>query len=91
MRLDVYLISVGKTVAAAAEELGYGHETVRMWVRGKRIPRAAAMADIKRWSCDKVTATDFYPVNEPDETVPSASAAAQPQHAVPAAGAEHHG
>ncbi len=90
MRLDVYLTSIGKTVAAAAEELGYGHETVRMWVRGKRIPRAAAMADIKRWSGGEVTATDFYPVNEPAETVPSATEGAQPQHAVAVAGASHH-
>ena len=60
MSFDDFLKEAGKSDARAAKELGCSSECVRLWRRGKRMPRSEAMARIKDWSGGKVTAEDFY-------------------------------
>ena len=64
MSFDDFMKEAGKSDAQAAEELGYTSECVRLWRRGKRMPRSEAMARIKDWSGGKVTAADFYEASE---------------------------
>ncbi len=59
MRLAAYLRAKGLTISAAARQIGVNIETFRTWVRGKRVPRTAAMRTVMAWSGGLVTANDF--------------------------------
>lgn len=59
MRLKDYLSAQGLSISDAARQTGIKNETFRKWVQGERVPRAAAMRQVMRWSGGLVTANDF--------------------------------
>ena len=63
MTLNQYLTEHRITVATAAKEMGLGHETVRLWKIGARIPRPNNIALVEHWSGGCVSAADWYPNN----------------------------
>lgn len=61
MTLDDYCRERGVGDVEAAGALGVSPECVRLWRKGRRMPRPAAVAKIEAWSGGAVTAADFYP------------------------------
>ena len=59
MQLKAFLSSKGLSIADAARQTRVKHETFRKWVHRERIPRAAAMRTLTKWTGGLVTANDF--------------------------------
>lgn len=60
MKLDEYLLNVGKTQAAFAREVEESPQNIGRYVNGDRIPEEHVMFKIFEATSGKVTANDFY-------------------------------
>jgi DNA-binding transcriptional regulator YdaS (Cro superfamily) len=60
MKLIDWLESNSVTIPAFAQMLGEGVETVRHWVKGRRVPRPDRMVKIVMVTRGEVTANDFF-------------------------------
>lgn len=60
MTFEKYLINESISLNEAAKAIGVTYEAVRLYCRGKRIPRVEIRKKIQDWSGGKVTPNDFY-------------------------------